>query len=80
MKRKYMNTDKIQWKEPELTTLTLSVKWVVAQICKASQLAFYIIKRSRRIELIPSAESPLPTFDLNVFAQGLCAASKRQLK
>ena len=22
MKRKYMNTDKTQWKEPELTTLT----------------------------------------------------------
>jgi len=47
----------------------------VAQICKASQLAFYVIKRSRRIGLIPSAESPLPTFDLNVFAQVLCAAN-----
>ena len=47
----------------------------MAQICKTSQLAFYNIKRSRRLGLIPNAESPLPTLDLNVFAQGLCAAN-----
>ena len=32
-----------------------SVKWVVAQTCKACKLAFYNIKRSRMLGLIPSA-------------------------
>jgi len=41
---------------------------MVAQICKASKLAFCITKRSRRPRV---PESPLPTLDLNVFAQGL---------
>ena len=50
MKRKYVNTDNAQWKEPELP-----VKWVVAQTCKACKLAFYNIKRSRRLGFIPSA-------------------------
>ena len=31
------------------------MKWVVAQTCKACKLAFYCIKRSRRLGLIPSA-------------------------
>ena len=31
------------------------MKWVLAQTCKASKLAFYNIKRGRRLGLIPSA-------------------------
>jgi len=52
MKWKDMNTDKAQWKEPELTTS--SVKWVVAQIWKVSKFVLYNIKRSWRLRIIAS--------------------------
>jgi len=40
MERKYVNSDKAQRKEPELTTYFEVGPWVVAQIYKACKLAF----------------------------------------
>jgi len=43
IERKYMNSDKVQWEEPELTTL--SKKWVVAQKHRVIKLAFRNVNR-----------------------------------
>ena len=51
MKRKCMNNDKAQRKEPG------TGPWVVAQICKASKLAL-CINRNRRLRLSPRSPCP----------------------
>jgi len=66
MKRKYMNSDKAQRKEPELTSffsqreepeLTISEVGMVAQIYNASKLTFYSINRNRRLGRSPRSLS-----------------------
>jgi len=41
MKRKYMNTDKTQWKEPELTTLISEVGGVINMQSKPARVLHY---------------------------------------
>ena len=41
MKRKYMNTDKTQWKEPELTTLISEVGGVTNMQSKRARVLQY---------------------------------------
>ena len=71
MKRKYMNTDKTQWKEPELTTLINEMGGGTNMQSKPARVLHYKAQWKNRAD----PESPLPTFDLNVFARGLCAAN-----
>jgi len=53
MKRKYMNTDKVQWKEPELTTLVGEVVGGTNIQNKQAHVLHYV-KRNRRLGLSPS--------------------------
>jgi len=52
MKRKYMNTDKVQWKEPEFATL-ISAAGGVSNIYKARKLALHKKERFRATRAIP---------------------------
>jgi len=52
MERKYIDTDKAHWKDPEFTTVMSEVD---SGTNIQSKLAFCTIKRNRRLDLSPSA-------------------------
>ena len=50
MKRKYMNTDKTQWKEPELTTLISEVGGVTNMQSKQARVLHYKVYSKNRAD------------------------------